>query len=138
MYRSFFQLKDEPFRLTNDPRFLHLAEPHQAALKVVLEGILFRKGLVMVTGPIGTGKTTVIHTALRVISAKKTGITSALLFNPVLTREDRKSTRLNSSHVAISYAVFCLKKKTPPRSRPSRSTGRRPRRRGCASGPRCR
>ena len=88
MYRSFFQLKDEPFRLTNDPRFLHLAEPHQAALKVVLEGILFRKGLVMVTGPIGTGKTTVIHTALRVISAKKTGITSALLFNPVLTRDE--------------------------------------------------
>src|SRR5437879_2249000 len=88
MYSSFFQLKDEPFRLTNDPRFLHLAEPHQAALKVVLEGILFRKGLVMVTGPIGTGKTTVIHTALRVISAKKTGITSALLFNPVLTRDE--------------------------------------------------
>src|SRR5207237_91998 len=37
MYHSFFQLKDEPFRLTNDPRFLHLAEPHQAALKVLLE-----------------------------------------------------------------------------------------------------
>src|SRR5439155_9034228 len=32
--------------------------------------------------------------------------------------EDRKSTRLNSSHVAISYAVFCLKKKTTPRSQP--------------------
>src|SRR5437660_7945600 len=31
---------------------------------------------------------------------------------------DRKSTRLNSSHVAISYAVFCLKKKKPTRSRP--------------------
>src|SRR5947209_20415621 len=88
MYRCFFKLKDEPFCLTTDPRFLHLAEPHQAALKVVLEGILFRKGLVMVTGPIGTGKTTVIHTALRVISAKKTGITSALLVNPVLTRDE--------------------------------------------------
>src|SRR5437588_12756268 len=88
MYYSFFHLKDEPFRLTNDPRFLHLAEPHQAALKVVLEGILYREGLVMVTWPIGTGKTTVIHTAMRFISAKKTRISSALLFNPVLTRDE--------------------------------------------------
>src|SRR5437588_10664956 len=88
MYYSFFHLKDEPSRLTNAPRFLHLAEPHQAALKVVLEGILYRKGLVMVTGPIGTGKTTVIHTAMRFISAKKTRISSALLFNPVLTRDE--------------------------------------------------
>ena len=41
--------------------------------------------------------------------------------------EDRKSTRLNSSHVVISYAVFCLKKKntpTPPRSRPPTSSFR--------------
>src|SRR5690625_5561689 len=36
-----------------------------------------------------------------------------------LRMEDRKSTRLNSSHVAISYAVFCLKKKTPARSTPT-------------------
>src|SRR5690625_6446021 len=34
------------------------------------------------------------------------------LVAPAITQEDRKSTRLNSSHVAISYAVFCLKKKT--------------------------
>src|SRR5699024_11368847 len=37
-------------------------------------------------------------------------------------RADRKSTRLNSSHVSISYAVFCLKKKTPPP--PTPTTGR--------------
>src|SRR5439155_977214 len=61
MYRAFFQLKDQPFRLTPDPRFLHLAEPHQAALTTLLEGIFYRKGLVMITGPIGTGKTTLVH-----------------------------------------------------------------------------
>src|SRR5256885_10996866 len=37
-------------------------------------------------------------------------------------REDRKSTRLNSSHLVISYAVFCLKKKTPRRSSPQPQT----------------
>src|SRR5438309_428548 len=87
MYLTFFQLKDQPFRLTPDPRFLHLAEPHQAALTTLLEGIFYRKGLVMITGPIGTGKTTLVHTALHFISDKKMGIKSALLFNPVLTRD---------------------------------------------------
>lgn len=85
MYCAFFQLKDDPFRLTPDPRFLHLAEPHKAALTVLLDGILHRKGLVMITGPIGTGKTTVIHTALRCVMDK---IRNALLFNPLLTRDE--------------------------------------------------
>src|SRR5690625_5821252 len=44
--------------------------------------------------------------------------------SPVLARGDRKSTRLNSSHVAISYAVFCLKKKKKENSR-KRRCGRR-------------
>ena len=85
MYRAFFQLKEEPFRLTPDPRFLYLAEPHKAALTLLLDGIVHRNGLFMITGPIGTGKTTVIHTALRCIFDK---IRSALLFNPVLTRDE--------------------------------------------------
>ncbi len=88
MYCAHFQLKDEPFRLTPDPRYLHLAEPHQAALTTLLEGIFYRKGLVMITGPIGTGKTTLIHTALQLIADKKVWIKSALLFNPTLTREE--------------------------------------------------
>lgn len=85
MYRAFFELKEEPFRLTPDPRFLHLAPPHKAALTTLLDGILHRKGLVMITGLIGTGKTTVIHTALHCIFDK---IRSALLFNPLLTRDE--------------------------------------------------
>jgi general secretion pathway protein A len=91
MYLSFYQLKDEPFRLTPDPRFLHLSESYQAALTVLLEGILYRKGLVMITGPIGTGKTTLIHTALQMLtdfSKQRLPIRSALLFNPTLTRDE--------------------------------------------------
>jgi general secretion pathway protein A len=88
MYQSFYGFKDEPFRLTPDPRYLHLSEPHQAALTVVLEGIFYRKGLVMLTGPIGTGKTTLVHSALQLISDRKMPIKSALLFNPVLTRDE--------------------------------------------------
>jgi general secretion pathway protein A len=91
VYLDYYGLKDEPFRLTPDPRYLHMSEPHQAALTVLLEGILYRKGLVMITGPIGTGKTTLIHTALQMltdISKQKMPVKSALLFNPVLTRDE--------------------------------------------------
>jgi general secretion pathway protein A len=88
MYLEYYQLKDEPFRLTPDPRFLHLSEPHQTALTAVLEGIFYRKGLVMITGPIGTGKTTLVHAALQLLSSKKMPIKSALLFNPTLSREE--------------------------------------------------
>jgi general secretion pathway protein A len=91
MYLTYYGLKDEPFRLTPDPKFLHLSAPHQAALTVVLEGILYRKGLVMITGPIGTGKTTLVHTALQMLvdySKQKVPMKSALLFNPTLTRDE--------------------------------------------------
>jgi len=88
MYLTFFGFKDEPFRLTPDPRYLHLSEPHQAALTALLEGIFYRKGLIMLTGPIGTGKTTLVHTALQIISDRKMPIKSALLFNPVLSRDE--------------------------------------------------
>src|SRR5215510_15902559 len=71
-----------------------------------------------------------LHDALPIFLAGVTAdmrMTREETFGPVAaiarfaTEEDRKSTRLNSSHVAISYAVFCLKKKTPP-PRPRTST----------------
>jgi general secretion pathway protein A len=102
MYLSFYRLKDEPFRLTPDPRYLHLAEPHKAALTAVLEGIFYRKGLVMITGPIGTGKTTLVHTALQVLHAKKMPVKSALLFNPTLTRDEFLEMMLDEFEVNCS------------------------------------
>jgi len=102
MYLSFYGFKDEPFRLTPDPRYLHLSEPHQAALTALLEGIFYRKGLVMLTGPIGTGKTTLVHAALQVISDRKMPIKSALLFNPVLTRDEFLEMMLEEFEVSCS------------------------------------
>jgi general secretion pathway protein A len=87
MYTSFYELKEEPFRLTPDPRFLHLADPHRTALKLLLQGVLQRKGFLVVAGPVGTGKTTLLHTALQILTEKSAGrgrVVSAFLVNPTL------------------------------------------------------
>jgi general secretion pathway protein A len=91
MYLSFYQLKEPPFRLTPDPRFLHLAEPHRVVLTSLVEGVLLRKGIIVATGPIGTGKTTLLHAALQLLSGPaiaKSLISSAFILNPVLTRDE--------------------------------------------------
>jgi general secretion pathway protein A len=91
MYTSFYNLREEPFRLTSDPRFFHLSEPHAAALAALIEAVMRRKGFVLMTGPIGTGKTTVVHTALQILSeraATSHPISSAFILNPTLSREE--------------------------------------------------
>lgn len=112
MYLSFYHLDDEPFRLTPDPRFLHLSQPHQTALQTLLEGILYRRGLIMITGPIGTGKTTLIDAALQLLydlSKNNAPIRTALIFDPTLTREEFLEALLDE------FAVSCTSTSKPGR-----------------------
>jgi len=91
MYTGYYKLREEPFRLTSDPRFFHLAEPHAAALATLVEAVMRRKGFVLMTGPIGTGKTTVVHTALQILTERATAdhpLSSAFILNPTLSREE--------------------------------------------------
>ncbi len=91
MYAAFFGLKQEPFRLTPDPRFLHLAEPHRNTLRSMLEGVSSRKGLQVAMGPIGTGKTTLLYCLQHILmheSSPENPIRSAFLVNPVLAQEE--------------------------------------------------
>lgn len=90
MYLKFYNLQKQPFRLTADPSFFHLAEPHRNALMVLLQGIVRRKGIMVLTGPIGTGKTTVLN-ALMYLTGKSSPehkVATAFLINPVLTRDE--------------------------------------------------
>jgi len=92
VYLDFYSLKREPFCLTPDPRFLHLADPHRNALVSLVQGVLRRRGFMVATGPVGTGKTTVLNALLHLLSnLHKNGerrLASAFLVNPVLSREE--------------------------------------------------
>jgi len=91
MYLRFYQLREEPFNLTPDPRFLHMAQPYRVALEAVVQSILRRKGFVVVSGPIGTGKTTLLHAAMQVLARldrDNAPLASAFVLNPLLTRDE--------------------------------------------------
>src|ERR1700719_2814321 len=64
MYTSFFGLSEKPFAITPDPRYLYLSERHAEALAHLLYGINESGGFIQLTGEVGTGKTTVVHTLL--------------------------------------------------------------------------
>ena len=85
MYEKFYNLNEKPFNVTPDPRFLYLGEHHQEALAHLIYGISERKGFIVITGEVGTGKTTLIHTLLEKLEKN---IQTALIFNPNLTIKD--------------------------------------------------
>ena len=64
MYLSFYGLKEKPFNATPDPRFIYMSPAHREALAQLVYATRERKGFSVLTGRIGTGKTTLLH-ALR-------------------------------------------------------------------------
>lgn len=64
MYESFFGLREPAFSLAPDPRFLWLSETHEEGLAALVYGISRRKGFMLLTGEVGTGKTTLLRAAL--------------------------------------------------------------------------
>ncbi|MGB2589319.1 MAG: AAA family ATPase [Candidatus Acidiferrum sp.] len=91
MYLSYYKLLKEPFQLTPDPRFLQMAEAHRNALSILFQGVLMRKGFMVLTGPVGTGKTTLLHAVMHILnnqSVSKSPLSTAFVVNPTLTREE--------------------------------------------------
>ena len=86
MYEEFYGLRERPFDLTPNPRFMYLSGCHLEALSVVHYGIVSRKGITLVIGEAGTGKTTVVRAALEAI-AQPNG-RCVYLSNPTLTRAE--------------------------------------------------
>lgn len=85
MYTSYFGFKENPFNLTPDPRYLFLSPHHKEALDHILYGVNERKGFVVITGGIGTGKTTLCRAFL---SQLDNSVKSALIFNSFITEQE--------------------------------------------------
>jgi general secretion pathway protein A len=86
MYEAFYGFRERPFDLTPNPRFIYLSGCHLEALSVVHYGIVGRKGITLVIGEAGTGKTTVIRTALEAIAQPTARC--VYLSNPTLSRAE--------------------------------------------------
>src|SRR5258708_36519763 len=82
MYESFFGLKDKPFALTPNPKFVLCLTQYREAGGQLLYGISKREGFMLVTGQPGTGKTTLCRDLIEKFD--KNRIHSALIFNPFL------------------------------------------------------
>jgi general secretion pathway protein A len=65
VYLSFYRLKEHPFNLTPDPRFLFLTAGHREALAQLQYGVEQGKGFIVLTGEVGTGKTTLLQALLQ-------------------------------------------------------------------------
>lgn len=78
MYAAYFGLKENPFKLSPEPGYLFLSEQHRDALNYLIYGIQEKKGFVLISGGIGTGKTTICRTLLNMLD---NSIETALVFN---------------------------------------------------------
>src|SRR5258708_4477166 len=83
MYKKFFGLKENPFNVNPDPRYLFLTHNTQEALACLTYGIETRKGLLLLTGEVGTGKAALINKLLEWLH--KEGVSTAFVFNPRLS-----------------------------------------------------
>jgi general secretion pathway protein A len=85
MYEAFYGFRERPFDLTPDPRYLVLTAAHREALSNLEYGIAARKGITLLIGEAGSGKTTIIRVALERQSAR---VHYVHLHNPALTRSE--------------------------------------------------
>ena len=79
MYNDFYKFKESPFNTTSDPDFFFPSSRHEEAFNHLVYGISSRKGIIVITGEIGTGKTTLCRTLLNRLDKS---IKTALILNP--------------------------------------------------------
>jgi general secretion pathway protein A len=98
MYASYFGLKENPFKLSPEPGYLFLSEQHRDALNYLIYGITEKKGFVLVSGDIGTGKTTICRTLLQRLDP---AVETALIFNTAMSDLELLETVLGEFGVTV-------------------------------------
>lgn len=99
MYKSFFGLKDNPFNVNPDPRYLFLTKEIEEALSGLIYGVENRKGFVTLTGEVGTGKTTLINKLLDTLHQRR--VRTAFLFN------SRMNTNQLFDFILAEFGIAC-------------------------------
>jgi general secretion pathway protein A len=122
MYQHFYGLRELPFELTPNPRYLFLTRQHREALSTLIYGLSSAKGITALIGEAGTGKTTLLHAALRAEQCRN--VSCVYLVNPTLTREEfieMLSVRFElSAHAARSKTALLNELEVVLRERHSR------------------
>ena len=85
MYEEFYGFVQSPFTLTPDPRFLYRSESHDEAINLLLQAIRRKEGFIVLTGDIGTGKTTICRALMEQLD---TATFTSLILNPFLSVEE--------------------------------------------------
>src|SRR3546814_2040992 len=120
MYDQFYGFTGRPFQLTPDPAFYFESGTHRKAMSYLGYGLAQGEGFIVITGDIGTGKTTLVGhlmntidpnrlTAVKLVSTQVEGDDLLRLVAEQFRSEEHTSEL--QSLMRISYAVFCLKKK---------------------------
>src|SRR5262245_30611577 len=101
MYTKFFGLKQEPFSIAPDPRYLFMSERHREALAHLLYGVNGGGGFVLLSGEIGAGKTTVCRCFLEQIPRR---CNVAYIFNPKLTVDELLKSICHEFRIPFEHA----------------------------------
>jgi len=99
MYKSFFGLKENPFNVNPDPRYLYLTKEIEEALSGLMYGVQNRKGFITLTGEVGTGKTTLINSLLAGLHQRR--VRTAFLFN------SRMNTNQLFDFILSEFGISC-------------------------------
>jgi general secretion pathway protein A len=102
MYQEFFGLQEDPFRVNPDPRYLFLTPGTQEALTSLAYGIQNRYGIILMTGQVGTGKTTLLQAILDGLHQSQA--VTAFIFNT------RLSVRGLFNHLMTDFGILCESK----------------------------
>ena len=118
MYNAFFGLTENPFNLSPDPNFLYRSSQHEEALANLIYGVQSRKGFIVLTGEVGTGKTTMLECLRDFLGSQE--IPFAFLFNSRLTPEqffemlaydfDLKCSRSSKTEVLFALNALLLER----------------------------
>src|SRR5438093_3122409 len=106
MYLTFYGLNERPFNATPDPRFLCLTPGHREALAQLVYSVRENRGFLVLTGEVGTGKTTLLHALLQRLD-RETAV--AYVFNSTLPFDG-----------LLEYVLEEFGVPTPPRTPPQR------------------